>query len=119
MLSLPIIRFCYIYETQKINKLLANNTSFHTLPDFGIKASNLYLYYRNLHRASEFYSKTLGLEMVADYKTAKVFRITSDSYLVLSGAANGMHIFSEQIVPCAMVVSNSWNWRHPQMSFEL
>ncbi|HRW99053.1 MAG TPA: glyoxalase, partial [Cyclobacteriaceae bacterium] len=48
------------YPTQKINKLLSQNTSFRTMKDFGIDATNLFLYYKDLNKATQFYTSTLG-----------------------------------------------------------
>ncbi len=99
------------YPTQRINQLLASNTSFRTLPDFGIRASNLYLYYNDLPTATEFYAKTLGMEMVADYKTSKVFRMTADSYLVLSDLAASMHKAEEpKTVALALLTDQLDEW---------
>lgn len=52
------------YPAWRINELLAQNTSFRTMRDFGVRASNLFLYYRDLNRATAFYRDTLGLELV-------------------------------------------------------
>ncbi|MGB4972666.1 MAG: VOC family protein, partial [Cyclobacteriaceae bacterium] len=79
------------YSPNKINQLLAENTSFRTMNDFGIEATNLFLYYKDLDRATQFYTETLGLELLSDYTMAKILRITSDSYLILVDATKGMH----------------------------
>ena len=83
------------YPTHYVNQLLSANTTYRTLPDFGIRASNLFLYYKDLPKAAEFYTKTLGLELVADYTMAKILRITSDSYLILVDSKKGMHTAEE------------------------
>lgn len=99
------------YPPQQINKLLAANSSFRTLSDFGLRASNLFLYYNDLNKASEFYSKTLGMEMVADYTMAKIFRITSDSYLILVDAKKGMHTAEEpKTVALALITDQLDEW---------
>ncbi|MBX2874799.1 MAG: VOC family protein, partial [Saprospiraceae bacterium] len=79
------------YPPARINELLAGNTDFRTIQDFGIKASNVFFYYKNLDQASDFYSNTLGLEIVADYGVAKILRIATQSYLTLVDASVGMH----------------------------
>jgi catechol 2,3-dioxygenase-like lactoylglutathione lyase family enzyme len=83
------------YTPGKINNLLSQNTSFRTMADYGIRASNLFLYYSDLERAGDFYTNTLGLELVADYGMAKILRMASDSYLILVDAAEGMHSADE------------------------
>ena len=48
------------YSPRKINDLLAQNTSFRTMNDFGITASNVFLYYDDLPKATKFYTKILN-----------------------------------------------------------
>lgn len=99
------------YPTPYINKLLSANTAYRTLPDFGVRASNLFLYYRDLQKAADFYAKTLGLELVADYTMAKIFRITSDSYLILVDAKKGMHTAEEpKTVALAFITDQLDEW---------
>ena len=74
------------YSPKKINQLLTQNTDFRTMADFGIKATNLFLYYKDLKAAGEFYTNTLGMELVTDYGMALIIRMTSDSYLILVDA---------------------------------
>lgn len=83
------------YSPAKINSLLAQNTSFRTMKDFGITATNLFLYYKDLGRATRFYTETLGFELVADYQMATILRLTADSYLILVDATKGMHTADE------------------------
>lgn len=83
------------YPTWRINQLLAENTSFRTMRDFGVRASNLFLYYRDLDRATAFYRDVLGLELTADYDMARIFRVAGESYLILVDAAKGMHSADE------------------------
>lgn len=99
------------YSPQKINELLAQNTSFRTMQDFGIQATNLFLYYQNLDAATEFYTKTLGFELLADYSMAKILRLTSDSYLILVDAAKGMHTAQEpKTVALALLTNQLEEW---------
>jgi catechol 2,3-dioxygenase-like lactoylglutathione lyase family enzyme len=99
------------YPPQQINKLLAANSSFRTLTDFGVRASNVFLYYKDLDKAADFYSKTLGMEMVADYTMAKIFRMTSDSYLILVDAKKGMHTAEEpKTVALALITDQLDEW---------
>ena len=43
------------YPTWRINQLLALQSDFRTMGDFGIRASNIFLYYKDLERATAFY----------------------------------------------------------------
>lgn len=99
------------YSSRKINQLLAENTPFRTMHDFGIEATNLFLYYKDLDAATQFYTKTLGLELLADYQMAKILRITSDSYLVLVEATKGMHTAEEpKTVALALLTNQLSEW---------
>lgn len=99
------------YPPHHINQLLATNTSFRTLPDFGVRATNLVLYYKDLEKATDFYANTLGMERVADYITTKIFRVTSDSYLVLADAQKGMHTADEpKTVALALLTDQLDEW---------
>jgi catechol 2,3-dioxygenase-like lactoylglutathione lyase family enzyme len=93
------------YPAWRINELLAAQTDFRTMQDFGIRASNLFLYYRDLDRATAFYRETLGMELVADYEMARIFRMTADSYLILVDAARGMHTADAPHRPARAVAS--------------
>lgn len=99
------------YSPRKINQLLAENSSFRTMHDFGIKASNLFLYYNNLDAATKFYTQLLGLELLADYDMAKILRIASDSYLILVDASKGMHTSKEpKTVALALLTNQLGAW---------
>ncbi len=99
------------YSPREINRLLSQNTSLRTMDDFGIRASNLFLYYEDLERALDFYSKTLGMEMVADYEMAFILRMASDSYLILVDASKGMHTAQEpKTVALALLTAQLEEW---------
>lgn len=99
------------YSPHKINQLLAENTSFRTMNDFGIEATNLFLYYKDLDKATKFYTETLGLELLSDYTMAKILRITSDSYLILVDATKGMHTADEpKTVALALLTNQLGDW---------
>ncbi len=99
------------YPTWRINQLLAQQSDFRTLHDFGIRASNLFLYYKDLERATTFYQQTLGMELVADYQMARIFRMTTDSYLILVDAAKGMHTADEpKSVALALLTNQLEAW---------
>ena len=99
------------YPTWRINELLAQNTPFRTMRDFGVRASNLFLYYRDLDRATAFYRDTLGLELVADYDMARIFRVAEESYLILVDATKGMHTADEpKSVALALLTDQLEGW---------
>lgn len=99
------------YPPVHINQLLAEQTSFRTLRDFGIRGSNLFFYYRDLNRATNFYQRTLGFELLADYDMARIFRIVGDSYLILVDAAKGMHQADEpKSVALALLTGQLEEW---------
>ncbi len=99
------------YPAWRINELLAENTAFRTMRDFGVRASNLFLYYRDLDRATAFYRDTLGLEVVADYDMARIFRVAEESYLILVDATKGMHSADEpKSVALALLTDQLEEW---------
>lgn len=99
------------YSPKKINKLISQNTSFRTMDDFGINAQNTFLYYKDLDRATDFYSKTLGMELVADYDMATILRVTQDSYIILVDATKGMHAADEpKTVAIALLTDKLGEW---------
>jgi len=99
------------YSPREINRLLARNSSFRTMDDFGIQANNLFLYYKDLKKALEFYSETLGMELVADYGMAYILRMTADSYLILVDADKGMHSAEEpKTVALALLSDKLEEW---------
>ena len=99
------------YSPKKINALLAQNTDFRTMTDFGIKATNLFLYYKDLKAAGDFYVSTLGMELVADYEMALILRMTTDSYLILVDAEKGMHTAEEpKTVALALLTDQLKEW---------
>ncbi len=101
------------YPAWRINELLAERTSFRTMRDFGVRASNVFLYYRDLDRATAFYRDTLGLEVVADYDMARIFRVAEESYLILVDAAKGMHSADEpKSVALALLTDQLDEWYH-------
>ncbi len=99
------------YPPHHINKLLTANSSFRTVANFGVRASNVFLYYKDLDKAADFYSKTLGMQLVADYTMAKIFRMTSDSYVILVDAKKGMHTTEEpKTVALALITDQLDEW---------
>ena len=83
------------YTPQGINRLLAEQTDFRTLADFGVNATNLFWYYRDRMAAKEFYTTILGLKVVAEYDNSTILQIAQDAYLTLVDDGKGMHTADE------------------------
>jgi catechol 2,3-dioxygenase-like lactoylglutathione lyase family enzyme len=60
-----------------------------------IKANHVFLYYKNLAKAQEFYEETLGLKRVLDYGFATIHQISPTSYVGLVDETRGMHKATE------------------------
>jgi catechol 2,3-dioxygenase-like lactoylglutathione lyase family enzyme len=99
------------YPQHYINSLLAKNTDFRTLPDFGIQGTNLFLYYEDLQKAKAFYNETLGLEIISDYGFAATVKITPDAWLTLVDASVGRHKADEpKTVAIALLTNHLSEW---------
>ena len=86
-------------------------TTMKTLDDFGIRATNVFLYYEDLAGAADFYTQTLGLEQVADYGMARILRVARDSYFILVDATKGMHTAEEpKTVAMALITDQLDEW---------
>ena len=99
------------YKPSYINQLLGENTTHRTLGDFGIKATNVFLYYRDLKKATDFYQNTLGLQLLGEYDNASMFQIADLSMLILVDEAKGMHSADEnKSVALAFLTRDLPNW---------
>ena len=86
-------------------------TTMKTLNDFGIRATNVFLYYEDLPAAADFYTQVLGLEQVADYGMARILRVAGDSYFILVDATKGMHTAEEpKTVAMALITDQLDEW---------
>tara|TARA_R110000823_G_scaffold315704_1_gene450952 strand:- start:187435 stop:188733 length:1299 start_codon:yes stop_codon:yes gene_type:complete len=83
------------YSAKGINNKIASNTDYRRLSDFGVKASNVFLYYKDLKKATEFYTEVMGLALMAEYDNANLLKISNSSFLTLVDAAKGMHSADE------------------------
>jgi catechol 2,3-dioxygenase-like lactoylglutathione lyase family enzyme len=83
------------YQPSHINRLLSENSSYHTLKEFGIQSTNVFLYYKDLKKATDFYQHTLGLKLLGIYDNASMFQIADKSLLILVDEAKGMHSADE------------------------
>ena len=99
------------YSPKKINSLLSQNTEARTMTDFGLKATNVFLYYKDLQRATDFYTKIIGLELLAEYDNASILRIAESSFVILVDAAKGMHSADEpKTVALALLTNQLSKW---------
>ncbi|MBW3469220.1 glyoxalase [Arthrospiribacter ruber] len=99
------------YPPAHINELLAKNTTFRTLPDFGIQATNIFLYYSDLEQATLFYGDVLGMELLSDYEFAKTYRAAPDALITLVDAALGRHKAEEpKTVAIALLTDQLPEW---------
>lgn len=60
-----------------------------------IQANLVFLYYKDLARAQDFYENVLGLNLAADYGFAKIFQISQSSFVGLVDENEGMHKSTE------------------------
>lgn len=99
------------YPSHYINQLLAKNTDYRSLPDFGIQGTNLFLYYNDLNGAKQFYNETLGLEIISDYGFAATVKVTDDAWLTLVDAEVGRHRADEpKTVAIALLTNHLSEW---------
>jgi catechol 2,3-dioxygenase-like lactoylglutathione lyase family enzyme len=99
------------YPPHYINQLLAKNSDYRSLPDFGIEGTNLFLYYKDLSRAKEFYHEILGLEIISDYGFAATVKVTPDAWLTLVDASIGRHKADEpKTVAIALLTNHLSEW---------
>lgn len=81
------------------------------ITDFGLSATSVSFYYRDLAAAETFYTSVLGLEKTADYGSAKILRVARDSYIMLVDAARGMHSEEEpKTVAIALLTDRLEQW---------
>lgn len=99
------------YPPHQLNELLAEQTGFRTMSQFGIQATNVFLYYRDLEVAKNFYNTTLGLEVVADYGFAATIRLAPHAYAILVDESIGMHSADEpKTVAIALLTDDLPQW---------
>lgn len=83
------------YPTERINELLAENSAFRDLEDFGIQGLEVKWFYKDLAKAKAFYQTTLGLELVQENDSLAKFLIAGDSFLTLQSIANSGYTGAE------------------------
>ena len=88
-----------------------DNGTPHEMIPLEIVGSNAFWYYNDLDAATDFYTKTLGLKIAADYGYAKILQVASSSYLTLVDGTMGMHTPDEpKTVALALVTDQLDEW---------
>lgn len=64
--------------------------------DLSLKGSVTWLYYQDMLAAQQYVEEQLGLQLSADQGWAKIYRLSSNSYLGLVYGLRGMNSFSEE-----------------------
>ena len=99
------------YPTDRINDLLAENSAFRDLEDFGIQSLEVRWFYRDLAKAKDFYQTVLGLELVEETENTAKFLIAGDSFLTLQALANSGYSGKEpKSVAFAFLTEQLENW---------
>jgi catechol-2,3-dioxygenase len=99
------------YPTTKINQLLAENTDFRTLANFGIASTTVQLFYADQAKAVAFYSEILGLKMIAEDELSATFEIGKGYYLKLTDEKEGSHRTEEaKTVAVALLTDQLAAW---------
>lgn len=65
-------------------------------PDLGVKATVLWLYYRNLEASQDFYRRALGSDIIVDQGWAKVFPASPTGFIGLVDGERGLHSATEE-----------------------
>ncbi|MFC3879466.1 VOC family protein [Algoriphagus namhaensis] len=99
------------YPTWRINDLLASQSDFRDLEDFGVQGHELIWFYRDLPAAKRFYLETLGLKLVEETEEVVKFQIAGDSYLVLKDVKVSPYSGDEnKSVALALLTDNLEDW---------
>lgn len=99
------------YPVSRINELLAENSDFRDLQDFGIKGAELHWFYKDLDAARDFYTKKLGLKIQSDSDSVVVLGIVGDSKLVLKNLSKSTYLPSTpKSVALAFLTEDLQEW---------
>jgi len=99
------------YPESNINNLLAQNSDFRDLDDFGIIGQELIWFYKDLPAAKEFYSHTLGLKILSEEEKSTTFQIAGDSRLVIKSVEGSGYSGNEaKSVALALLTDNLEAW---------
>ncbi|WP_051287421.1 VOC family protein [Algoriphagus mannitolivorans] len=99
------------YPTDQTNKLLAENSAFRDVEDFGVQGISVHWYYRDFSKAKSFYREKLGLILSSETDTSATFQLAGDSYLVLHTLAGSGFSGSEpKSVALALLTDQLEGW---------
>ncbi|MHA7129849.1 VOC family protein [Algoriphagus namhaensis] len=99
------------YPTWRINDLLAAQSDFRDLEDFGVQGHELIWFYKDLPAAKSFYLETLGLKLVDETVQSVTFQIAGDSYLVLKDLKSSSYSGDEKkSVALALLTDHLDEW---------
>ncbi|WP_159439227.1 VOC family protein [Algoriphagus halophilus] len=99
------------YPESNINNLLAQNSDFKDLGDFGITGQELIWFYKDLPEAKKFYSETLGLKILSEEEKSATFQIVGDSRLVIKSVEGSGYSGNEaKSVALALLTDNLEEW---------
>ncbi|WP_373400383.1 VOC family protein [Algoriphagus halophilus] len=99
------------YPESNINNLLAQNSDFKELGDFGITGQELIWFYKDLPEAKKFYSETLGLKILSEEEKSVTFQIAGDSRLVIKSVEGSGYSGNEaKSVALALLTDNLEAW---------
>ena len=65
-------------------------------PTLGIQANVIWLYYKDIPAAQQFYNEIFGSELLVDQGFAKVYSSSPTAFIGLVDEAQGLHWFSEE-----------------------
>ena len=81
------------------------------MAEFGTTASNVFFYYEDVEAATDFYHKTLGFHIAADYGFAKIMQVAPKSFVTLVDHEMGMHSSEEpKTTAIALVTDQLDEW---------
>jgi predicted enzyme related to lactoylglutathione lyase len=64
-------------------------------PDLGVQANIVFLYYKDVPAAQRFYEGTIGLALTVDQGFAKIYQVSSTSFIGLVDESQGLHRASD------------------------
>lgn len=99
------------YPASRINDMLAENSDFRDLQDFGVQGQELIWFYKDFLKAKEFYSKTIGLKLISEEENSATFQIAGNSRLVLKSVSGSDYAGNEpKSVALALLTDNLETW---------
>jgi catechol 2,3-dioxygenase-like lactoylglutathione lyase family enzyme len=89
----------------------AAGTSTRRPANLGLLANVIWLYYRDIPAAQEFYERTFGAKLLVDQGFAKVVSSSPSGFIGLVDEAQGLHRFSEnKAVTIAFITDSVDDW---------